>query len=272
MTTKVAIFFAALALSACASPTRQTRDLLRAEMPPVRVLEATPFVSQAKGDCGPAALSMAIQSAGRPVDYAALSAKVMTSTKGSLPSDLTAAARREGLMAIRVEGLQSIAREINAGHPVVVFQNLGIGIWPRWHFALAVGYDLPQQQLVLHSGQQAFRREPLRFFERTWTLADEWALVVLEPKDLSVTAGELEHLKAASALEQLGFVREAGEAYESILSRWPDSLAGLIGAGNSRYALGQRADAIRFLRKASRLHPDSAVAKHNLDVAERSLK
>jgi hypothetical protein len=260
-------------LTGCAAPTHQTRELLGAEIPPAQLLTEVPFIAQGEGDCGPAALAMALGSVGYEVKVAELAVQTKTPLgRGSLPTDLISAARRNGLMAMRVEGLKNIAAEIRAGHPVIVFQNLGLSWWPKWHFAVVTGYDLGAQEIILHTGTRPFRREPLRFFERTWSLAEEWALVVLPAAELGSTPSELEHLRAASALEQLKFTKEAGQAYEAILKRWPESLGGLIGAANISFVVGQKKAAIGYLRKATKLHPDSIVARHNLDVALSGLE
>jgi hypothetical protein len=269
-------FFAAcglmLQLAACATPTRQSRELMRADLPPARKLEAVPFVDQTEGHCGPAALTMAIRAAGLEADVGTIAPMVMTGKKGSLPADMISAARRSGVMAVKIESLTDAAREIDAGRPVIVFQNLAFGYMPQWHYALMTGYDIPDQKIILHSGHEAFKRENFRWFERTWSLADHWAVVVMKPGELARTAGELEHLRAAAGLEQAGRPEEAGRAYRAILGRWPASLGALIGAANVSYAGGRYKEAVALLREASRLHPDSVIARHNLAVAESALK
>jgi hypothetical protein len=261
-----------LQLAACATPTRQSRELMRADLPPARKLESVPFVDQSEGHCGPAALTMAMKAAGSDADVGTIAPMVMTGGKGSLPTDMISAARRSGMMAVQIDNLTAAAREIGAGHPVIVFQNLAFGYLPQWHYALMTGYDIPGQKIILHSGHEAFKRENFRWFERTWSLADHWAIVVLKPGELARTANELEHLRAAAGLEQAGKAAEAERAYRSILGRWPESLGAFVGAANVAYAGGRYKEAVALLQKASALHPDSVVARHNLAVAESALK
>lgn len=259
---------------ACASKAHQTEALLRGpfEGPPAHVLESAPYVKQDAGFCGPAALAMAMQAAGKEVSVEALSAQVMTAgAKGSLQMDMISAARRNGMMAVPVEDIKQIAGEVASGRPVIVFQNLGLNWLPRWHYAEVVGYDLPNQEIVMHSGDEAFRREPLRYFERSWGLADFWALVILKPGDLSATGTELAHLKAAAGLEQAQLLDEAARAYDGILTKWPESLGALVGRANIAYQRTEYRAAVDLLQRAAKAHPDSIVARHNLAVAEQAV-
>ena len=62
--------------------------------------------------------------------------------EGSLQAEIVAATCRRGLLAPPVEpALDALLAEIAAGHPVLVLQNLGLNWLPRWHYAVAIGYD-----------------------------------------------------------------------------------------------------------------------------------
>ena len=92
--------------------------------------------------------------------------------------------------------LPSLLGELAAGHPVMVLQNLGLDWYPQWHFAVAVGYDLSTNELALRSGEERRQLVSLDTFNRTWTRADHWALVVLPPDQLPATGAEAEMLSA----------------------------------------------------------------------------
>ena len=66
--------------------------------------------------------------------------------------------------------LTKILSELRAGHPVLVFQTLGLSWIPRFHYAVAIGYDLSARTLLLHTGRSERRPVSLRLFERTWAL------------------------------------------------------------------------------------------------------
>jgi hypothetical protein len=253
-------------LVGCATPqTDQLLDQAATGLPPRAEVADVPFFPQEENYCGPAALATVLRWSGLPVTQAEVGAQVFTPGRaGTLRSDMVAAARRHGRLAVPVTGLGDLTAELAAGHPVVVFQNLGLGWFPLWHYAVAIGYDLSSGDLLLRSGPEPRRVTPLRTFERTWARGDHWGLVVLPPGDLPVAADELAVLRAATGLEQAGRHAEAGAAYAAIVERWPDSLEGWLGRGNAAYGAGDLEQAESAFRTAAERHPDAAAAWNNL--------
>jgi tetratricopeptide (TPR) repeat protein len=105
---------------------------------------------------------------------------------------------------------------------------------------------------------------PLGLFEFIWIDGKRWAMVALPPGRLPASAREGNLATAAAALEKSGRTAEARLAYAALLQRWPSNLVGLMGAGNTAYALGNRAEAEASYRRASAEHPASAAAFNNL--------
>ncbi len=233
---------------------------------PARVrIEGVPFFPQRQDQCGPAALAMALAWSGQKVDPETLRPWVYTeSLRGSLQPALTAAARRSGRVAFEISGPEALLREIAAGHPVIVLQNLGLAWIPQWHYAVVTGYDLERDDYLLHSGTEADRRVDGEFFRRSWRRAGEWGLLVLPPERPPATAGEGAWIEALSALERVGRPKEALEGYRAVLSRFPRSFRALLGLGNSAYAAGDLALSEEAFRGAARLEPASGVAFNNL--------
>jgi hypothetical protein len=266
---------AALLLSACATPALQTESVLKdpGHLPRAAAVPGVEFVEQSRNYCGPATLSMAMGWAGHPVTPDAIADQVYTPGKqGSLQADMLGASRRQGLMAMQVHGMKNLLKEVAAGHPVIVLENLAFTWYPYWHYSVVTGYDLREPELVMHSGSKKDWRYSMRKFERNWRYSDHWALVVLPVGQLSAAASELEHSAAAAAIEQLGMNDKAALAYASILKRWPDSFGALLGMGNLAYARGDFAGSVRFLRRATDHHPRNAAAWHNLATAELAAK
>lgn len=269
--------FAAIAILqiGCATVGRQTREVLKsppADIPRSVQLENVPFIEQSAGHCGPATLTMVMRSTGANVSVDQITPEVYTpGMKGSLQLDLISASRRHGLMAIPLVGLEPLLREVAAGHPAIVFENLALSWYPKWHYAVVIGYDLNAEQLILHSGPNAFERVDMIRFEHAWSLGKYWGLVVLPAGQLSRTADEIATLRAAAGIEQAGLESEAAKAYGAILLKWPESLGALIGMGNLSYKRRAYKEAVGFLKQATKFHPNSTQAKHNLSVAESAL-
>lgn len=255
-----------LSLSGCATP--QTDHLLaKGHSTAISRAEITdvPFYPQEKFYCGPAALAMALGWSGVPVRPGELVSLMYTpERKGTLQTEILTAARRRGRVAYPVSSLADLLREVAAGHPVVVLQNLGLSWYPRWHYSVVVGYDLPRGEVILHSGLEARAPMPMRLFERTWARGNNWAALILPPGVLPAGAQERPYLAAVVGLERAGRWEAASQAYEAALKRWPRSLGALMGLGNSRYALGDLPGAEEVFRAAIHFHPEAAPAYNNL--------
>ncbi len=261
-----------LFLAACATPEAARIRAEPGTLPARAEVAQVPFIPQEAFYCGPAALTMALAWSGLEVTQSEVAAEVYTpGREGTLASDLLAGARRHGRLAVRLHRLDQVLAELAAGHPVIVFQNLGLAWYPVWHFAVAVGYDLDDGVIVLHSGLDERRVTRLTTFERTWRRSGGWALAVLPPDTLPAAADEAAVLRAAVGLERTGRAAEAAVSYAAILGRWPESLAGWIGLGNARYAAGDLAGAERALRGAIAADPAAPAAWNNLAhvLAER---
>lgn len=258
-------------LSGCITPARQTEALLSAsgDLPNYYEIKSVNFIDQTAGYCGPATLTMAMRWAGQDISVDEVALQVYTpGMKGSLQSDLISASRRNGLMAIPIRNLSALLAEVAAGHPVIIFENLGLSWAPQWHYALVLGYDLKNQEIIMHSGHDPFYHWDMKKFERSWMLGEYWGLVVLPAGMLAATADELTNVAAAVGLEQAEKYNEAEKGYHKILEKWPTSLVSLIGLANLTHKKGHRSKTISLLRRAVKYHPKSTAAQHNLAVAE----
>ena len=261
-------------VSGCATA-RQTSDLLNSPgaLPRHAAVADVPFFPQEKYYCGPAATAMVLNWSGLPVTQQDMAEQVYTpGREGTLQPDVIAAMRRNGRLAVPVDTLRVLLAEIAAGRPVLVFQNLGLDFYPRWHFAVAIGYDLDDGELIMNTGPWDNRPVALRTFEHTWRRGGYWALVVLKPGEMPVAAEEMEVVRAAAGLERVERYADAAIAYEAILERWPQSFPAWMGLGNARYALVDPAGAASAWRGAIAADPgNSAPAWNNLAYALKAL-
>ena len=268
-------WFFIFAMAGCATKAIQTEKILndRSHLPTASIIENVAFIDQSVGYCGPATLTMAMQHAGHAVKIEDIAKQVYTpGFKGSLQSDMISTSRRQGLTAIPIQNLSSLLKEVSAGNPVIVFENLALSWIPQWHYALVLGYDLQKKEIIMHSGHEAYTKIDMAEFELSWKLGDYWGLVVLPVGKLSASADELSHATAAVGLEQANKLNEAEISYRALLKKWPTSLVVLIGLSNLTFKKGQYKETISLLKLATQSHPESEAAKHNLAVALSAAK
>ena len=258
----------ALTVSGCASWLPQTRELARGVPPglPERIeLTEVPFFPQLEYQCGPAALATVLGAAGAKVTPEALVPQVyIPDRKGSLQVEMLAAARRHGMVSYALAPrFEDMLREIAAGTPVIVLQNMGV-FFEGWHYAVAMGYDYPLGKLVLRSGTLERDVLPFAAHEVIWMRSGHWAMVAVPPDRIPTTAEEKSWLNAIAAFERAADARRALTAYQTFLGRWPENVNARIGLANAHHALGELLEAEAVLRDAERRAPDSVVVLNNL--------
>ncbi len=257
---------ALLTLGGCATPqVSQLSGAWPAALPDMAVLSNTPFIAQEDYECGPAALAMVLQSAGLSVTAEQLVDQVyLPNRKGSLQIEVLAASRRNGLPGyVLAPQVDAVLREVAAGHPVLVFQNLSLPVYPVWHFAVVMGYDRDRNVLLLHSGRTQAMEISMYAFERTWQRGGYWAMVALPTDQLPATAQPDPMARAIAALERVQ-PSAAQTAYRTALQKWPTQRALMLGAGNTAYALQQWSAAEAAYLVATQAYPDFADAWNNL--------
>lgn len=253
-------------LSGCASlrPADYTQGLPPSQAMQVELAQV-PFHPQEDFQCGPAALATVLQSAGIDRTPAQLVEQVyLPARQGSLQVELLGASRRAGALPyVLRKQPEALLREVAAGHPVVVLQDVGGLLRTQWHYAVVVGYDLAGQTLTLRSGPHRRLVMPLQEFDRTWARSDRWAFVALPPGRLPATANEPDYVAAAAAFERV-MPALGPRAYETALAAWPRNLFSRLALGNAAYRRGQLEQAEDHYRQATRDHPDAADAWNNL--------
>lgn len=256
-------------LGGCATPqVAALREQSPAGLPARHELDAVPFFPQEDYQCGPAALATALTDAGAATSPEALTPQVFLPARaGSLQAEMLAAARRQEFVAYTLAPrLEDLLREVAAGNPVIVLQNLGLDFFPLWHYAVVVGYDLPGDEILLRSGTTRRLSMALDTFDRTWARSGRWAMLTLPPDRLPASAAEERYVASVAALERVA-PGAARRAYGTALERWPASLPARMGEGNAAYALRDLAAAEAAYREATRRHPGAADAWNNLAQA-----
>jgi tetratricopeptide (TPR) repeat protein len=232
-------------------------------------LTHTPFFPQDKYQCGPAALATVLGASGVPISPDELVPLVyLPARRGSLTIEMQAAPRRFGRMAYALEPeLESIIAQLDAGYPVLVLHNYGLPFWPRWHYAVVIGYDAAQQRLLLRSGKRERQQLTAANFMRAWDNADRWALVLLRPGELPASPSAAAYLEAATAFERSASPADARRTYEVAIERWPEDPIAWVGRGTAHYRTGAFREAAADYARALALDPSLAAARNNRSMA-----
>jgi hypothetical protein len=250
------------ALAGCAAPAGPTR----ADPAPAPVrLSQVPFVAQPQFQCGPASLAMAMAVAGRPVPVERLAADSFVPGRGgTLQAEMLAAPRRHGLLATEIPGTaDALRRELDAGHPVIVLQNLALPWIPYWHYAVVVGDEPAAGRVLLHTGDEPWAEVTWATFDRLHARSGRWAMVVTPASQLPASAREPAVVQAVIGLERVD-AAAAAPAWDALVSRWPHSRLGRFGRANARLARNDPVAAIADYRAALAVDAGFADAWNNL--------
>lgn len=239
------------------------------DIPPSVELTATPFFPQEQHHCGPAALAILLNQRQLAVTPEKLAERsYLPGRQGSLQVELTATARQYGLLVYPLDGqLNDLLREVAAGNPVMILQNQAFRWFPRWHYAVVVGYDLARKRLILRSGREKRWITSFQTFMNTWQRADNWSIVTMPPDAVPATAREHPYLSAANDLESTHHSDAAHQAYLAAVKRWPESSLAWLALGNSAYSEKAWHLAVEAFQSAVKLDPENPAAWNNLAYA-----
>lgn len=243
-----------------------TRGPLLESRTQVVELDDTPFFPQDAHQCGPAALATVLGASAVPVTPEDLQPRVyLPGRRGSLQVEMQAAPRAYGRLAYRIEPeLSAITAELDAHRPVLVLHNYGLPFWPRWHYAVVVGYDVPKDRLTLRSGRKRRQQLSAANFMRAWDNGDRWALVVLRPGELPANPDKQRYLEAAAAFEGVAQPQDAWLTFDAAVKRWADEPIAWIGRGTASYRRNDKPAAAADYRAALRLNEAQPAARNNL--------
>lgn len=241
-------------------------DGLSADAPRSIELGATPFFPQDEYQCGPAALATLLRASGVEVEPQALTPQVfIPGRQGSLQAELIGAARRHGRLPYQLATTANeLIAELVEGRPVLVLQNLRASRWPRWHYAVLIGYDAKRNVALLRSGTDERLEMRWQRFAGTWHRGGRWAFTTLEPGTIPVHADAARYVEAAAGLEAAGQRRAAAASYDAAIARWPEQQHAWLGRGNVAYADGDLSAAADAYLRAVLLAPADAAARNNL--------
>lgn len=242
----------------------------KADLTPQTELTAVPFFAQTEYQCGPATLAMVLNHQGADATLGELIPQVfLPGRDGSVQPEMLATVRRYERLAIPIRGtMDTLLSHLDAGDPVVVMQNLALPAFPMWHYAVAIGFDLPNETLILRSGE--IERHAMSFsrFDATWARAERWGFVVSEPGYLPTGVTARNTLEAISAYEELHGSQAALSSWQAFDKRFPTNALGQFALGNALYADEQPEAALAAFESATQLDPTMGAAWLNLAILQ----
>lgn len=229
-------------------------------------LDKTPFFPQEIHQCGPAALATVLGASYVDVTPEELAEQVyIPGRRGSLQVEMMAAPRTHGRIAYRIApDLADITAQLDSGRPVLVLHNYGLPFWPRWHYAVVVGYDTAGQQMILRSGKVQRQVLSAANFMRAWDNADRWGLVLLKPGEMPPSADRERYLEAAAGFELASTPEQAWAAFDVAVKEWPDDPVARVGRGTASYRNNDFHAAAADYRAALQMDDSQAAARNNL--------
>lgn len=188
--------------------------------------------------------------------------------QGSLQAEMLGAARKRERVPVQLpkgaNAFQALTESINAGHPVLVMQNIGFRIRPAWHYAVAIGVDVEADTVTLRSGTESREQMSLAAFAKSWAASDTWGVTLHAPDAPPPWAGLEDWMQTVAV-----WSRTAPEASKvaavAAAERWPEHPAPWLALGNARHAADDIGGSIEAFRKAQSLRP-SVGGAHNLAV------
>lgn len=261
------VFMLTLLLSACARSPVLLDSTYEALTPQVEN-SAVPFFAQSEYQCGPATLAMVLNYQGVEVGVDQLIPQVfLPGRDGSVQPEMLATVRRHQQLAYPIRGtMDALLNHLANGDPVVVMQNLSLPIYPVWHYAVAIGFDLPDETLILRSGES--KRHTLSFsrFDATWARSDRWGFIVADPGTLPEGITARNALEAISAYEETHGPKEALSSWQALVARYPSNPLAQFALGNALYADSQPEQAIAAFDTATQYDAQMGAAWLNLGI------
>ena len=261
------VFILLLLLSGCARNPVLLQSTYQA-LPPQAEITSVPFYAQTEFQCGPATLAMVLNHQGVNTNVEQLIPQVfLPGRDGSVQPEMLATVRRHERIAFPIHGtMDSLLNHLAAGDPVVVMQNLSLPIYPMWHYAVAIGYDLPNETLILRSGEVERHTMSFSRFDATWARTERWGFVVAEPGTIPAGITARNALEALSAYEESHGARATLSSWQAFVKRHPTNAMGQFALGNSLYADQQPDNARKAFERATELDEKMGAAWLNLGL------
>jgi predicted double-glycine peptidase len=261
-----------VALIGCTSISPELKQLIAEEegkLDRSHLIESVTFYPQNRYQCGPAALAILLSHNGiRITPEELIDSVYVPDLRGSLEIEMLAATRKRGQLAYELETtFKSLIKEVDSGRPVLILQNLGLEIWPKWHYTVVIGYDLDGRSVTLHSGVNDNYTMSLAAFEQTWGKAGNWAMIAVQPCKTTSTMNGDSYFASAVAFERVNSPSASEKVYIAGTYRWPNNRLINIAYANFLHEQDRFEESIRLYKHILQVYPTDAITHNNLAQA-----
>ena len=204
----------------------QTESLLK-QLPSIPLFHEildVPFFPQEEYYCGPTTLAEILNFYGIKTEAELIAPSLfIPERRGSLQIEMVSSARQYGLLSYAgTTTFEQLLSLVSEDIPVIVLQNLGTSWYPRWHYALVIGYDLHDETVLLHTGLSQRRTVSMELFENTWRRGKYWMLAAFPPQRTSKYLDPFLYVRAAQDLMGVAKTEASLTALESAAVQWSD--------------------------------------------------
>lgn len=217
--------------------------------------------------CGPATLASILDFYQRPADFEHLSSQLILPGKGgTLQLDMDRVARQQGLVPYPVgDDFNELLLWLDRGHPVLLFENLGLSWAPKWHYSLLRGYDLERRMAVLSSGKHPYLEVSFHTLNNTWQRGGAWARVLLPPETAAANISVREQLRQGQNLLATGLHDSAYALFKRLAA--DDQPLAQIALGNLYYQQQRWPDSQQAYQQALQQLPFNASLWFNYSLS-----
>lgn len=113
-----------------------------------------------------------------------------------------------------------------------------------------MGYNLSKNEVLLHSGQEAYQKLSFQRFIKTWERGGHWAYVIVPAQVIPSTSSAEEVIENALLFEKLEKNKVATMIYQAMISRWPERFEAYLGLAGLLYKEGKKTEALTHIELA----------------------
>ncbi|MBI5681691.1 MAG: PA2778 family cysteine peptidase, partial [Deltaproteobacteria bacterium] len=198
-------------------------------------ISGVPFIAQEEFYCGPASLAMVMNFYGMKISQDAVAKGIyLKKLKGTLNTDLLVYAREKGFHARYYSGsIDDIKMNVSKNMPLILLLNLGLDIYPIYHYMVVVGFHDEKGFIIAHSGKEEEKIFSYKELIRAWEKTSFGTLLVSPPEKIGQdTLSASGHAEIGVIYESKGENDLAVSEYKKAIQKDPNYALAYFNLGN----------------------------------------